>query len=910
MEGEDAKSAKEALLRWCQRKTAGYPGVSVKNFTSSWRDGLAFNALIHKHRPDLLDFSKLDAGNAFANLEQAFRIAEEQLGLVRLLDPQDVIDLPDEKSIMTYLVSYYHHFAKMAQEDIGGRRLQKVIQFEMDMNAEEQRFELSTSDLLAWVQHTTEKLSDHHLPNIVAEVQQFVGEFKDYRTLEKPPKFVEKGNLEAHLFNIQMLLHAQNRRCWNPPEGKELAAINRHWELLGKAEHERERHLRETLIRLEKLEQVATKFDRKASLRQAWMQETMGMLSNDDYGVDLAAITASLKREDAIRTEVTAFEERLSRIQPLVDHLEKENYHAKGAVRTRCDVLYQQWTALTERMTVRRTAIERAFELELALSELTQAALWVDEMEAKFTAKNIGIDMAAVDALVEVHRQDEIHLAAFDMTTRQHMATREKKFTTQQHPNLPQLQQRQAVMVTRLVQLQVLAVERKAALADAIDLCRLKQDVQDEEQWIRERVPNATSTDLGTNLISAINLQKLHNALELEVGVRQKSSIEALATFGRDLIAKKHPHSVFIKQMMDAVGKSWHALKAHVSTRKSGLENALLMQQYIVDANEMESWLVDREQVASSDDYGRDEYSAQGLLRKHIELEREIAAHATVVAALADQSSQVKSVKMKARRSLGAFAMGSPGGVSVDRVRAVFDYEAGRDKELSVTKGEVLRLVSTKDAKWWKVARDSAQQEEGYVPANRLKLLPVNLAGVEAAAPATAEPEEDEDMAKKVRLVQSGLETRYRQLQEMAAKRHRRLDEFSQLYRFGREADELHSWMNDKEAMVASVEMGKDVEQVLALFLSSPVSRFSHFPFPFPFFSNLFFLSFFSSFSQAAYIRPLELRATFFVRIRVGHHSLFFSFLIPVLLLAEFSVRCKCSSKPLTTLTRTSKSMV
>jgi len=89
-DNQETKSAKDALLLWCQMKTAGYHNVNVRNFTTSWRDGLAFNAIIHKHRPDLIQFEKLSKSNAMYNLNNAFNVAEEKLGLTKLLDAEGV----------------------------------------------------------------------------------------------------------------------------------------------------------------------------------------------------------------------------------------------------------------------------------------------------------------------------------------------------------------------------------------------------------------------------------------------------------------------------------------------------------------------------------------------------------------------------------------------------------------------------------------------------------------------------------------------------------------------------------------------------------------------------------------------------------------------------------------------------
>nr|XP_040140062.1 EH domain-binding protein 1-like protein 1 isoform X10 [Ictidomys tridecemlineatus] len=97
-------SSSQSLLEWCQEVTTGYRGVRITNFTTSWRNGLAFCAILHRFYPDKIDYASLDPLNIKQNNKQAFD-GFAALGVSRLLEPADMVllSVPDKLIVMTYL---------------------------------------------------------------------------------------------------------------------------------------------------------------------------------------------------------------------------------------------------------------------------------------------------------------------------------------------------------------------------------------------------------------------------------------------------------------------------------------------------------------------------------------------------------------------------------------------------------------------------------------------------------------------------------------------------------------------------------------------------------------------------------------------------------------------------------------
>jgi Ca2+-binding EF-hand superfamily protein len=214
-------TAKEGLLLWCRKKTAGYRDIDppgIRNFKSDWSNGLAFCALIHKHRPDLISYDSLDAKNAAQNLELAFDVAEKQLGIPRLLDVEDLKN-PDERSVMTYVSEYFHRFASQDQKQVAAQRCANFLKFLRDVQVRQSEYERRARALLGWVDERIGEFKHRDFGSTLGEAQEFQSKLRSFVVTDRPQQEGEKIDLENLFAEIQTQLKVNGRRSYVPPEG-------------------------------------------------------------------------------------------------------------------------------------------------------------------------------------------------------------------------------------------------------------------------------------------------------------------------------------------------------------------------------------------------------------------------------------------------------------------------------------------------------------------------------------------------------------------------------------------------------------------------------------------------------------------------------------------------------------------
>ncbi|XP_019329977.1 PREDICTED: spectrin beta chain, non-erythrocytic 1 isoform X3 [Aptenodytes forsteri] len=827
-DNKEKKSAKDALLLWCQMKTAGYPNVNIHNFTTSWRDGMAFNALIHKHRPDLIDFDKLKKSNAHYNLQNAFNLAEQHLGLTKLLDPEDIsVDHPDEKSIITYVVTYYHYFSKMKALAVEGKRIGKVLDNAIETEKMIEKYESLASDLLEWIEQTIIILNNRKFANSLVGVQQQLQAFNTYRTVEKPPKFTEKGNLEVLLFTIQSKMRANNQKVYMPREGKLISDINKAWERLEKAEHERELALRNELIRQEKLEQLARRFDRKAAMRETWLSENQRLVSQDNFGFDLPAVEAATKKHEAIETDIAAYEERVQAVVAVAKELETENYHDIKRITARKDNVIRLWEYLLELLRARRQRLEMNLGLQKIFQEMLYIMDWMDEMKVLLLSQDYGKHLLGVEDLLQKHALVEADIAIQAERVRGVNASAQKFATDGEgyKPCDPQvIRDRVAHMEFCYQELCQLAAERRARLEESRRLWKFFWEMAEEEGWIREKEQILSSDDYGKDLTSVVRLLSKHKAFEDEMSGRSGHFQQAIKE-GEDMIAEEHFGSEKIRERIKDIRGQWANLEQLSAIRKKRLEEASLLHQFQADADDIDAWMLDILKIVSSNDVGHDEYSTQSLVKKHKDVAEEIASYRPTIDSLHEQAKALPQ-----EHAGSPDVQGRLSGIE-ERYKEVAELTRLRKQALQDTLA-LYKMFSEADAcelwidekeKWLNNMQIPEKLEDLEVIQHRFESLEPemnNQASRVAVVNQIARQlmHSGHPSEKEIKAQQDKLNTRWSQFRELVDRKKDALLSALSIQNYHLECNETKSWIREKTKVIESTQdLGNDLAGVMAL---------------------------------------------------------------------------------------------
>eukprot|EP00043_Microstomoeca_roanoka_P018637 m.201569 g.201569 ORF g.201569 m.201569 type:complete len:2469 (+) comp16866_c1_seq3:1085-8491(+) len=576
-------------------------------------------------------------------------------------------------------------------------------------------------------------------------------------------------------------------------------------------------------------------FRRDADEAEAWMREKLQTATDGSYK-DSTNLRGKIKNHEAFTAELLANESRLTAVNESGDGLVRENHYASEYVQSRLKQLNEQWTNLQQESALKSRRLNEAHLHQEFNRRVDDMDAWCKDVEKALASEDLGRDLTSVQNLIKKHQLLEADIAGHQERV-DNVQRQAAEMIQAGNFQAEAIKLRQQALTTRYQAFAQPMQRRKVQLQESLELQKYLRTIDDELSWIKEKEPLAASTNTGSSLTGVQNLQKKHNALLAELTGR-KSHIQAVEQSAQELVSAGHYAADTVRQRRDDLLARWQALNQMAQQRSVSLDHALQVQQYLADANEAQAWMAEKEPVVSNDNFGKDEDSAQALLKKHEVVEQDLRAYRSDIERLAEDcnkcqrlqaptSGSATGVKAGGRPSVASEAStASQASTAVPMVTAKHTFDAKADpKKLSVLKGETIKLISKDSPDWWRCEKDG---RVGFVPAAFLREVvvetppaqPAKSAPVSGDSNATATSSQnagadlaiDEAMRATLTERQTTLQDQYERLVAAAASRRRRLEETQQLFQFNRELDEVESWMDTREAVASQADVGTDLE--------------------------------------------------------------------------------------------------
>ncbi|XP_075053845.1 microtubule-actin cross-linking factor 1 [Mixophyes fleayi] len=735
-------SAKEKLLLWTQKVTAGYIGVKCTNFSSCWSDGKMFNALIHRYRPDLVDLQKVEIQSNRENLEQAFEIAEN-LGVTRLLDAEDVdVDSPDEKSVITYVSSIYDAFPKVPEGGDG------ISATEVDSHWLE--YQERVMSLTQWIRQHVLLMSDKSFPQNPVELKALYNQYVHVKETEIPAKEEEKAQIQKLYQMLQVWIEFGRIKL---PPAFHPNDVEEQWGKLILSMLEREKVLRPAVERLELLLQIANRIqngclscEEKLTLARNTLQsdaanvecgqrtrqegEVLQFLQESESVLcQLQADVQILRDEKYFQVEELAF--RVLRIQDelLTLRLEYSNLYRKGNflntdLHTPLSLSTSQQqnfhTSATSTSWFRKP-MSRTELLTLSSSEdegslrfVYELLAWVEEIQLKLERAEWGTDLPSVENQLENQRQ--VHSSVEELASslreaRSYEMKMSPNFRSSYKETLSKLEMQYCKLREtssfRLRHLESLHEFVTRATAQII--------------WLNEKEEEELAYDWSDGN-SNMEMKKEYFS-ELTQELEQKHDvIQFLQETAELLSLENHPAKQTVEAYSAAVLSQWQWVQQLCLCVEQHLKENSAYFQFFSDVRESEVYLKNLQESIKrkySCDRNTSMNRLEDMLQDSMDEKEQLIKSRSTVASLVGRSKNI--VQLKPRNPEHCLSATLP-------VRAVCDY---RQIEITIGRNEECVLEDNSQRTKWKVI--STTGNEAMVPSVCFLIPPPNKEAIDMA---------------------------------------------------------------------------------------------------------------------------------------------------------------------------------
>ncbi|XP_039236353.1 dystonin isoform X5 [Pipra filicauda] len=773
-ESEDM-SAKERLLLWSQQTTEGYAGIRCENFTTCWRDGRLFNAIIHKYRPDLIDMNTVAVQSNLANLEHAFFVAEK-LGVARLLDPEDVdVSSPDEKSVITYVSSLYDAFPKVPE---GGEGISAN-----DVEVKWVEYQNMVNYLMQWIRHHVMIMSDRTFPNNPVELKALYNQYLQFKETEIPPKETDKSKIKRLYKLLEVWIEFGRIKL---SQGYHPNDIEKEWGKLIIAMLEREKTLRPEVERLEMLQQIANRIQRDSRscedklilARNALQSDTKRLESGLQFQHEAEIAGYILESENLLRQQVVdaqiLIDGKYYQADQLVQRVAKLRDELM-ALRTECSSVYNKGHALTTEQTklmisgiteslnsgfttnltpeinaamtqgipprliqsyvtgvdsgtlqtlklmqIRKPLMKSAFvdqnltEEEVNMKFVQDLLSWVEEMQVQLDRTEWGSDLPSVESHLENHKNVHKAIEEFESSLKE--------------AKMSEIQMTAPLKLSYVEKLHKLESQYSKLLNTSRNQERHLDTLHNfvsratrELIWLNEKEEEEVAYDWSERNSNITRKKEYHAELMRELDEKEEI-IKSVQEIAEQLLLENHPARLTIEAYRAAMQTQWswilqlcHCVEQHLR------ENAAYFE-FFSDAKEAMEYLKNLKDTIYrkySCDRSSSVHRLEDLVQESMEEKEQLLQYKSTVAGLVGRAKAI--IQLKPRNPDCVLKTSIP-------IKAICDY---RQIEITIYKDDECVLANNSHRAKWKVISPSGN--EAMVPSVCFTVPPPNKEAIDTA---------------------------------------------------------------------------------------------------------------------------------------------------------------------------------